>query len=233
MPKKAKLQVPMSIRLIIADDQRLFRQSLRIVLDREPGIAVVGEAGDGQEAYEQTKALRPDVVLMDVEMPKLDGIAATQLLMKALVGIKILMLSSFSDDERVLQGIKAGAMGYIMKDSTPEEFVKIIRATVAGEDITSPYLANLHPVVLSRLRWGSATSAERTSLEIPELHLSARQREIIDLLVHGKSNKEMADQLSLSSDTIKAHLQHIFRKIGVSSRLEAVVFFLTGQRVSS
>jgi DNA-binding NarL/FixJ family response regulator len=222
----------MSIRLIIADDQRLFRQSLRIVLDREPGIAVVGEAADGQEAYEQAKAFRPDVVLMDVEMPKLDGITATQLLMKALVGIKILMLSSFSDDERVLQGIKAGAVGYIVKDSTPEEFVKIIRATVAGEEIPSPYLANLHPVVLSRLRLGAATSAERTALELPELHLSARQLEIVDLLVHGKSNKEMADQLSLSSDTIKAHLQHIFRKIGVSSRLEAVVFFLTGQRTS-
>lgn len=223
----------MSIRLIVADDQRLFRQSLRIVLDREPGIAVVGEAADGQEAYEQTKALRPDVVLMDVEMPKLDGIAATQLLMKTLVGMKILMLSSFSDDERVLQGIKAGAVGYIMKDSTPEEFVKIIRATVADEDITSPYLANLSPVILSRLRWDSTTLVEPTSMKIPELHLSARQNEIIDLLVHGKSNKEMADQLNLSSDTVKAHLQHIFRKLGVSSRLEAVVFFLTGQRASS
>jgi DNA-binding NarL/FixJ family response regulator len=220
----------MSIRLIVADDQRLFRQSLRIVLDREAGITVVGEAADGQEAYEQTKALRPDIVLMDVEMPKLDGIAAARLLMNVLVGIRILMLSSYSDDERVLQGIKAGAVGYIVKDSAPEEFVKIIRATVAGEDITSPYLANLHPVVLSRLRRGSAPGIGCTSLEMPELDLSPRQREIIDLLVHGKSNKEMADELDLSSDTIKAHLQHIFRKIGVSSRLEAVVFFLTGQR---
>ncbi len=222
----------MSIRLIIVDDQRLFRQSLRIVLDREPGITVVGEASDGQEAYELTKALRPDVVLMDVEMPKLDGISATRLLMKVLVGIKILMLSSFSDDERVLQGIKAGAVGYIVKDSAPEEFVKIIRASVAGEDISSPYLANLHPVVLSRLRWGSSTIVERTALELPGLHLSARHREIVDLLVHGKSNKEIAEHLSLSSDTIKAHLQHIFRKIGVASRLEAVVFFLTGQRAT-
>jgi DNA-binding NarL/FixJ family response regulator len=222
----------MSIRLIIADDQRLFRQSLRIVLDHEPGIEVVGEAGDGQEAYEQAKALRPDVILMDVEMPKLDGISASRLLAKALVGIKILILSSYSDDDRVLQGIQAGAVGYIVKDSTPEEFVKIIRATYAGEEISSPYLANLHPVVLARLRGGLA-KADGASLEIPELNLSARQREIVHLLVHGKSNKEMADQLNLSGDTVKAHLQHIFRKIGVSSRLEAVVYFLTGQRAMS
>jgi DNA-binding NarL/FixJ family response regulator len=223
----------MSIRLIIADDQRLFRQSLRIVLDHEPGIAVVGEASDGQEAYEQAKTMRPDVVLMDVEMPKLDGIEATRLLVKALVGIKILILSSYSDDDRVLRGIQAGAVGHIVKDSTPEEFVKIIRATDAGEEISSPYLANLHPMVLARLRGGSAITAARSALDTPELQLSDRQRQIVQLLVHGKSNKEMADQLNLSSDTIKAHLQHIFRKIGVSSRLEAVVYFLTGQRVSS
>ena len=223
----------MSIRLIIADDQRLFRQSLRIVLDHEPGIAVVGEASDGQEAYEQAKTLRPDVVLMDVEMPKLDGIAATRLLIKALVGIKILILSSYSEDDRVLQGIKAGAAGYIVKDSTPEEFVKIIRATYAGEEITSPYLANLHPIVLARLRGDPAITADPATRETPELQMSARQREILDLLVQGKSNKEMADLLSLSSDTIKAHLQHIFRKIGVASRLEAVVYILTGQRVRS
>src|SRR5213596_1457862 len=122
----------MSIRLLIADDQRLFRQSLRIVLEHESDLKVVGEAGDGQEAYEQAKRLRPDVVLMDVEMPKLDGIAATRLLVKALVGIKILILSSYSDDDRVLHGIQSGAVGYIVKDSTPEEFIKIIRATYSG-----------------------------------------------------------------------------------------------------
>jgi DNA-binding NarL/FixJ family response regulator len=221
----------MSIRLIVADDQRLFRQSLRVVLDREPGMEVVGEAGDGQEAYEQAKALRPDIVLMDVEMPKLDGISASRLLVKALVGIKILILSSYSDDDRVLQGIQAGAVGYILKDSTPEEFVKIIRATYAGDEISSPYLANLHPVVLARLR-GASGKTDIPSLDHAESQLSARQREIVQLLVHGKSNKDMAEQLDLSGDTIKAHLQHIFRKIGVSSRLEAVVYFLTGQRVS-
>src|SRR6059036_4037670 len=222
----------MSIRLLIADDQRLFRQSLRIVLEHESDLKVVGEAGDGQEAYEQTKALRPDMVLMDVEMPKLDGIAATRLLVKERGDIKILMLSAYADDERVLHGIQAGAVGYIVKDATPEEFVKIIRATHAGVEIASPYLANLHPVVLARLQ-GSAVSAQTTTpLDHVALNLSPREREIVDLLVLGRSNKEMADHLSLSSDTIKAHLQHIFRKIGVSSRLEAVVFFLTGRRAS-
>jgi len=222
----------MPIRLIIADDQRLFRQSLRIVLEHESHLKVIGEASDGQEAYELAKALRPDVVLMDVEMPKLDGIAATKILVKALVGIKVLILSSYSDDDRVVQGIQAGAVGYIVKDATPDEFVKIIRATHEGLEIASPYLANLHPVVLARLQGGAAGAQTTTPLDHVTLNLSPREREIVDLLVLGRSNKEMADQLSLSSDTIKAHLQHIFRKIGVSSRLEAVVFFLTGWRAN-
>ena len=221
----------MSIRLIVADDQRLFRQSLRLVLEHESDIKVIGEAGDGQEAYEQAKALKPDMVLMDVEMPKLDGIAATRILVKALVGIKVLILSSYSDDDRVLKGIQAGAVGYIVKDATPKEFMKIIRATHEGMDITSPYLANLHPVVLARLQ-GAAVAAPAPSVNFSELNVSPREREIVDLLVQGQSNQEMADNLCLSHDTIKAHLQHIFRKIGVSSRLEAVVFFLTGRRPS-
>jgi DNA-binding NarL/FixJ family response regulator len=222
----------MSIRLLIADDQRLFRQSLRIALEREADFKVIGEAGDGQEAYEQAKALRPEMVLMDVEMPKLDGIAATRLLVKERPDVKILMLSAYADDERVLHGIQAGAVGYIVKDATPEEFVKIIRATHDGVDITSPYLANLHPVVLARLRGKHTASPALPSVNFSELNLTQREQEIVDLLVQGKSNKEMADKLCLSGDTIKAHLQHIFRKIGVSSRLEAVVFLLTGRRAS-
>lgn len=222
----------MPIRLLIADDQRLFRQSLRMVLEHESDLKVVGEAGDGQEAYEQAKAQRPDVVLMDVEMPKLDGIATTRLLTKALVGLKILILSSYSDDDRVLRGIQAGAVGYIVKDSTPVEFIRIIRATYAGEDISSPYLANLHPVVLARLRWGSGERSSPPPVDFSKYEFSPRQREIVDLLVQGQSNREMADRLSLSADTIKAHLQHIFRKFGVSSRLEAVVFVLTGRHGS-
>ncbi len=180
----------MSIRLIIADDQRLFRQSLRTVLEHESDLKVIGEASDGQEAYEQAKALRPDAVLMDVEMPKLDGIAATKILVKALVGIKVLILSSFSDDDRVIQGIQAGAVGYIVKDATPEEFVKIIRATHEGLEIASPYLANLHPVVLARLQGTGAGAQTPTPLGDVTPNLSPREREIVDLLVLGRSNKE-------------------------------------------
>src|SRR6266852_6046858 len=127
----------MPIRLIIADDQRLFRQSLRIVLEHESDLKVIGEAADGQEAYELAKAMRPDVVLMDVEMPKLDGIAATRILVKALVGIKVLILSSYAYDDRVIQGIQAGAVGYIVNDATAEEFVKIIGTTHDGVEFTS------------------------------------------------------------------------------------------------
>src|SRR5438552_13470054 len=176
----------MSIRLLIADDQRLFRQSLRIVLEHESDLKVVGEAGDGQEAYEQVKALRPDMVLMDVEMPKLDGIGATRLLVKERGDIKILMLSAYADDERVLHGIQAGAVGYIVKDATPEEFVKIIRATHGGVEITSPYLANLHPVVLARLR-GKQAASPTSPANFSDLNLTQREQDIVDLLVSGKS----------------------------------------------
>ncbi|MGH7255544.1 MAG: response regulator [Nitrospirales bacterium] len=222
----------MAINLLLVDDQRLFRHSLRLLLEREPDLKVVGEASNGQEAYEVARALRPDVVLMDVEMPKLDGIGATRILAKELVGIKVLMLSSFSDDERVLHGIQAGAVGYIVKDASPEEFVKIIRATFDGVEVASPYLANLHPVVVKRLRGPMDERPWLTASGSQDLNLSHREMEIVELLVQGKSNKEMADELCVSTDTIKSHLQHIFRKIGVTNRLEAVVFFLTGRRVS-
>jgi DNA-binding NarL/FixJ family response regulator len=203
-----------------------------MVLERETDLEVVGEASDGQEAYEQARNPRVDLVLMDVEMPKLDGIAAARALVKVRPEIKILMLSAYADDERVMHGIQAGAVGYIVKDASPEEFVRIIRATAAGQDVVSPYLANLNPVVLARIRKDGGDGGQHVSVEGSSLDLSPRQQEIVDLLVLGKSNKEMADKLCLSNDTVKAHLQHIFRKIGVSSRLEAVVFLLTGHRAS-
>ncbi len=203
-----------------------------MVLEREADLEVVGEASDGQEAYEQGRNPRVDLVLMDVEMPKLDGIAAARALAKVRPEVKILMLSAYADDERVMHGIQAGAVGYIVKDASPEEFVRIIRATAAGQDIVSPYLANLNPVVLSRIRKDGGDGAQHVSMEASRLDLSRRQQEIVDLLILGKSNKEIADKLCLSNDTVKAHLQHIFRKIGVSSRLEAVVFLLTGHRTS-
>lgn len=220
----------MPIRLLIADDQRLFRQSLRFVLDHEPDISVVGEASDGQEAFEQSRALTPDVVLMDVEMPKLDGIAATRLLASAPGTHKVLMLSSYSDDDRVLHGIQAGAVGYILKDASSEEFVHIIRSTHAGENIASPYLANLSPVILARLRGRGIAAPQGAGADMRELNLTPREHGILDLLVQGKSNTDIADRLCVSLDTVKTHLQHIFRKIGVSSRLEAVIFILTGHR---
>jgi len=131
------------IKILIADDQRLFRQGLRSLLEQEKDFEVVGEAADGQDAFTLVQEANPDIVLMDVEMPKLDGIHATRLIVERYPQIKILMLSVHNEDERVVSAIRSGASGYILKDADHKEFVKIIRSTFVGKRITSPFLANL------------------------------------------------------------------------------------------
>ena len=146
----------MSIKLVIAEDQRLFRQSLRLLLEQEPDLKVVGEATDGQEAFSVVTKAKPDIVLMDVDMPKLDGVTATRLIRERLPEVKVLMLSVHDDDLRIVAAVQAGACGYILKDADHKEFLHIIRGTYRGEPVASPFLAD-------RLARKAATPRTRTT----------------------------------------------------------------------
>jgi DNA-binding NarL/FixJ family response regulator len=210
----------MPIRLVIAEDQRLFRQSLRLLLDREPDISVVGEATDGREAFNLSMELKPDMVLMDVDMPKLDGVTATKLIQGCLPDIKVLMLSVHDDDNRIVAAVQAGACGYILKDADHQEFLRIIRGTFRGEPVASPFL----PDRLARTAYHALTRGDHEAGGVTAL--TDREWEILACAAAGRGNKEIADQLCVSSDTVKTHLHHIYRKLGVSGRVEAILLYL-------
>ncbi len=218
------------IKVMIVDDQRLFRQGLKSLLEQESDITVVGEAVDGQEAFTLVQeASPPDIILMDVEMPKLDGIHAAKLILGRYPHIKILMLSVHNEDERVIAAIRAGAAGYILKDADHKEFIKIIRSTFYGESITSPFLANLSPGVLYKMH-DPAREDEEVEEGIKKFSLTGREKEILHLLLKGKSNKEISDLVYVSRETVKTHLQNIYRKLGVKSRLEVAALLFSREK---
>lgn len=208
----------MKIKVLIADDQRLFRQGLRSLLEQEADMSVVGEAADGQDAFTAAQETSPDIILMDVEMPKLDGIKAVEMILERDPRIKVLMLSVHNENERVISAIEAGAVGYILKDADHREFVKIIRCAYSGEKISSPFLASIPNS--ARIR------DEEFEKEFKDASLTEREAEVFRLLLKGKSNKEISTTTRISTDTVKTHLQNIYRKLGVRSRLEAVARFL-------
>ncbi len=219
----------MSIKILIADDQRLFRQGLRSLLEQEEDLVVVGEAADGQDAFTLAQKTNPDIILMDVEMPKLDGIKATEMILERNRGVRILMLSVYNEDERVVAALRAGASGYILKDAEHTEFIRIIRSTHAGEKITSPFLANLAPLAPSPQ--GAPQNDEDMEKEMDEkFSLTEREKEMLRLLLQGKSNKEISALTYVSTETVKSHLQNIYKKLDVRSRLEAVTLFLKEKR---
>lgn len=210
----------MSVTLLIAEDQRLFRQSLRLLLEREPDLLVVDEATDGREAFDLARKHRPDIVLMDVDMPKLDGVTATRLIRACLPETKVLMLSVHDEDTRIIAAVQAGAFGYILKDADHAEFLRIIRATARGEHVLSPFM----PDRFARTAVAAAEHArdEQTGWS----GLTEREREILACAAAGLGNKEIADRLCVSVDTVKTHLHHIYRKLSVNGRVEAVLAYL-------
>lgn len=215
----------MSIKILIADDQRLFRQSLKYLLEKEEEIRVVGEAADGQDAFTLALERHPDIVLMDVDMPKLDGISATRLILDVAPHIKVLMLSVHDEDERIISAIRNGAAGYILKDAEHREFIRIIKGTFRGEDMVSPFLANRIQRVPSMAESSSPLPEKEHEHDKMEL-LTEQEGKILLHLAEGKSNKEIADMMCVSIETIKSHLQAIYKKLGVKSRTEAAIYFL-------
>jgi DNA-binding NarL/FixJ family response regulator len=210
----------MMIRVLVADDQPLVRTGLRMLLEAQPDIEVVGEAGDGTSAVQLTQTLRPDVVLMDVRMPNTDGIGATRELIKEGSDpdrlAKVIILTTYHVDEAVYASLRAGASGFLLKDAAPEELVNAIRAVAGGE-------AWLDPPVARRLLTDFAARPE-SRLPAPSAlkQLTAREREVLGLIALGLTNDDVARHLVLGMTTVKTHVTRILMKLGVHDRAQAV-----------
>jgi DNA-binding NarL/FixJ family response regulator len=206
------------IRLVIADDEALIRDGFRMILSAQPGLEVVGEAADGSEAVEAVHALRPDVVLMDVRMPNLDGIEATERIVAAHLSTRVLMLTTFDRDEYVYAAMKAGASGFLLKTLPTARLIEAIRLVAAGE-------ALLAPEITRRLIEDFVSRPEPTGAHPVALQrLTLREREVLQAVAGGHSNSEIARLLFLSEATVKTYLTRILSKLGLRDRAQAVVF---------
>jgi DNA-binding NarL/FixJ family response regulator len=204
-----------SIRVLVADDQPLVRSGFRMVLDQRPDLELVGEAADGLEALRLSRELDPDVILMDVRMPNLDGVEATRKLVDGGSRARVLVLTTFDLDEYVYAAIRAGASGFLLKDVEPAELVDAIRVVAAGNSLFGPEATQR---LLERFAEPPA-SAHAGELE----HLTDREREILGLIARGLSNAELADRLYLTEATVKSHVSSILRKLHVRDRVQAVI----------
>jgi DNA-binding NarL/FixJ family response regulator len=208
-----------AIRVMICDDHALFRRGLMMVLESEEAIDVVGEAEDGDEAVRRAVELAPDVVLMDVRMPRLSGIEATRSIAEALPSTKILMLTVSDEEDDLYDAIKAGATGYLLKEISIEEVATAIRAVVSGQSLISPSMASK---LLSEFTNLAKKADERQSVPAPRL--TERELEVLKLVAQGMSNREIAGELFISENTVKNHVRNILEKLHLHSRMEAVVY---------
>jgi NarL family two-component system response regulator LiaR len=199
------------IRVLLVDDHAVVREGLRTFLELQDGIEVVGEAGDGAEGVEAAERLRPDVVLMDLVMPRLDGVGAMRELRRRLPDARVIVLTSFTDEEKLLPALQAGAAGYLLKNAEPAELARAVRAAHAGE-------ALLDPAVAARLL---ASIAEPR--DAPADPLTPREREVLALIGRGYANKRIALELGIAEKTVKTHVGHVLAKLGVSDRTQAAL----------
>jgi DNA-binding NarL/FixJ family response regulator len=210
---------PTPLRVVLVDDQALMRTGFRMIIDSEPGLEVIGEAEDGERAVEVARRLRPDVVLMDIRMPRMDGVEATRLLAGPDVedALRVLILTTFDLDEYVYAAVRAGASGFLLKDAPPEELIRAIRIVAAGD-------ALLAPTVTRRLLEEFASRPEpRAAADSRVASLTARELEVLRLVARGLSNSEIAEELVVGETTVKTHVGHILMKLGLRDRVQAVV----------
>lgn len=211
----------MPVKLLIADDERLFRQSLRILLETAKDIRVVAEAADGQEAVVKCRETEPDIALLDVRMPKMDGIKAARLISVVAPRTKILMLSIQDDDEKIASAIKAGAKGYILKDTDRAEFIEIIRRAHTGKIQLSPYLAQFTTDPDQVTDESLKDHRERRFSE--KYKLTDLELKVLQLVAEGLNNEEISHMTHMARETIKSYLKGLFRKLQVKNRTEAAV----------
>ena len=210
----------MPIRLLIADDERLFRQSLKILLETGTDIKVVGEAANGHEAVALARDTEPDLAILDVDMPRMDGIKAIRLIRAISPRTRMLMLSVHHEDDKIRSAIRAGAVGYVLKDADRDEFINIIRRTCAGKTQVSPYLAHLS---LAGSELSSPTALPAQPRSAARLGLTELEVKILRLMTEGLSNEDISALTGIAQETVKGHLKTIFRKLDVKNRTEAAV----------
>ena len=206
--------------MLVVDDHAVVREGLRTFLELQDGIAVVGEAADGEEALVEAERLRPDVILMDLAMPRLDGVGAMRELRGRLPRARVVVLTSFADDDRLLAALQAGAAGYLLKTVQPQELARAVRAAHAGG-------AMLDPAVAARLVEAIAappTPPPSPPSTNPADQLTPREREVLGLIGAGRSNKRIALELGVSEKTVKTHVGHLLAKLGVSDRTQAALY---------
>jgi DNA-binding NarL/FixJ family response regulator len=210
------------IRVLLVDDQTLIRQGIAMLLELEPDLEVVGAVGDGRAAIEAVERLRPDVVLMDVRMPEMDGVTATRELHRRFPDIGVIILTTFDDDEYIFEGLKAGARGYLLKDISSEEMAEAVRTVARGEALIQPSIARKVVAEFSRLAAGSPPAPERSPLKMPGA-LTERELDMLKALARGMSNKEIAAALVITEGTVKTHISNILAKLDVRDRTQAVL----------
>ncbi|MBX0329678.1 response regulator transcription factor [Oscillochloris sp. ZM17-4] len=204
------------IQILIADDHAVVRQGLRALIETEPGMELVGEAQDGLEAAAMARALQPDVILLDMVMPRQDGLATIAQITAERPDARILVLTSFADDEQVFPAIKAGALGYLLKDSSPQQLLQAIRDVFQGE-------SSLHPTIARKLVQELSRPAERPLAQDP---LTEREVEVLRQVAQGRSNQEIADHLILSERTVRTHVSSILDKLHLANRTQAALYAL-------
>ena len=214
-------EVSGTISVVLADDQALMRMGFRMVLEAEEDIAVVGEASDGTSALAQAKALHPDVILMDVRMPGMNGIEATERIAQECPGTRVLILTTFDLDEYAFAGLRAGASGFLLKDTRPTELAEAIRTVASGEAVVSPRITQRMLEMFASSLPNSGTPAQASDPRIDSL--TPREKEILVLMSQGMSNAEIAEHLVVSATTVKTHVGNVLAKLDVRDRVQAVV----------